>query len=114
MPAYIAKKNATKKPVGRSVAKPRVIELDDDTETGKGKNVKTTTKKTSKKKFESFTVELVFAKETSGTYLYKETDSDGDIIEDMRETKIGNLYIRKSNVPDGNYPERISVTVEVA
>ncbi len=50
-----------------------------------------------------FKLELVFKKETSGTYVYEQADK-------IEPAKIPTLYIRKSSLPT---PPPMIITVEV-
>lgn len=55
-------------------------------------------------------VKFVYAKETTGTYQYKEIDSNGDIVE-MKDSIIGALYLRKNKMPDGKPPKKLTIKI---
>lgn len=59
------------------------------------------------------TIKAIFklARQTKGALKYDEVD-DNHMPLDMREGKIGQIYLRKSNFPDGVYPDTINVIVE--
>lgn len=53
-------------------------------------------------------VKFVYAKETPGTFQYKEVDEDGSIVE-MKDSIIGALYLRKSKMPGGKAPKKLTI-----
>lgn len=56
-------------------------------------------------------VNMLFSKETPGTYVYAEADEDGNPIQNKRETKIPTLYIRKEAF-GADVPETVTLTVD--
>jgi len=51
-------------------------------------------------------------KETKGAYQYSETDEDGNVIEDFRDTKIGSFYIRKDALDGKKGPKEVTLIVK--
>ena len=58
-------------------------------------------------------VTLIQVKETPGTFVFSEIDSDGDVIEDFKQATVGKLYIRKSKLKNGSVPTKLQVDVRV-
>jgi hypothetical protein len=53
-------------------------------------------------------VKFVYAKETTGTFQYKEIDADGNVLE-IKDSIIGALYIRKNKLPGGKAPKKLTI-----
>lgn len=58
----------------------------------------------------SISVGFTLEKETTGALRYTE---DGFDKSNMDATAIGTLYIRKAAFPDGDYPQSLTVTINV-
>lgn len=58
-------------------------------------------------------IKFAFAKETPGTYQFKELDKNGEIIADIKDSYIGALYIRKSKLPGKKPPQNITIKLIV-
>ncbi len=54
---------------------------------------------------------LRLAKQTKGALRYDEVDPKSGAPIQMTNSVIGTLYLRKSNFPDGEYPNAIKVEV---
>jgi hypothetical protein len=52
-------------------------------------------------------------RETKGALRYMEVDEDGDRVEIQDGAKIGTLYIRKSALHSGVYPDNIVVEIQI-
>lgn len=57
-----------------------------------------------------FSQKFKLERETKGTYVFKEIDAKGNVLE-VRDSKIGTIYIRKTEVK-GTAPQGITITVE--
>ena len=57
------------------------------------------------------TVSFVFERSTKGAHVFKETDDHGVVIDDMRDCKIGTIYLRKSAFGEAA-PRSILVSVQ--
>lgn len=55
-------------------------------------------------------VTMQLDRETKNTYLFKELDSTDRPIENLRDTKIGTLYVKQSQF--AGRPDKIRVTVD--
>ncbi len=60
---------------------------------------------------ETITANFVLARQTKGALKFDEVDDHSGRPLEMQEAKIGAIYLRKSGFPDGNYPQKIVVTV---
>ena len=56
-------------------------------------------------------VVLQIARSTKNTHLYKELDEQGRPIDNVRDGKIGSIYLKK-NLFQGAAPDKVRVTVE--
>ena len=56
-------------------------------------------------------VRMQLARETKGTFMFKELDDHERPVENISKTKIGTIYVRKTTF-DGVAPDKIDVTVE--
>ena len=54
------------------------------------------------------TVQMTKKRETKGTWLYEETDNDGDV---NVEVALGQLYVKKAAVEALGSPESISISI---
>jgi hypothetical protein len=69
-------------------------------------------KRTKRAEFTEISVTMTRFKETKGAWQYREVDDNEKVIDDFKESHIGSIYLRKSDVGD-DAPESITVTVAV-
>jgi hypothetical protein len=55
---------------------------------------------------------LALSRETKGTYVYDEVDTNGNWIEERSDMSIGRVYIRKAKV-NGTVPNKLGVEIRV-
>lgn len=78
--------------------------------TVKKKTSQNTAEKTGKRfREQSFTMTQI--RETPGTFVYAQLDDNDDVIENVRETVLGQVYLQKSILNGAAAPKRIFVTV---
>jgi hypothetical protein len=59
----------------------------------------------------SFSADFELVKETKGAYQFRELDANDELIKEIRDSKIGILYVRKTSFTKAS-PTKLKVTVE--